>query len=173
MHELSNRLSQESILHKCDLLELRQRLLVAQLACLLFAQIRLFADPCLGRKYVLKVVDKLLYVVDELDELFSRKQRPLRFFRDVCLSLALQADLAHLLAKFGDVTQALNVSVDHDQVGRVACVFVCEVFCVGEEPDDVADKFFGLLELRLWQRTRRRLFARRQILAQPNSLTPS
>jgi hypothetical protein len=67
----------------------------------------------------------------------------------------------------------LNVSVDHDQVGGVACVFVCEVFCVGEEPDDVADKFFGLLELRLWQRTRRRLFARRQILAQPNSLTPS
>lgn len=103
MREFGDRLRQEGILLECNLLEFRQCLLLAQLASLLLAQILLFADPCLRREYALEVVDELLYVVDEFDELLPGEQRPLRFLRDIGLSLAAQADVSHLLAEFGGV----------------------------------------------------------------------
>jgi len=54
----------------------------------------------------------------------------------------------------------------------VACVFVTECLCIGEEPNDVADKFLGLLQPRLWQRNRRGLFMRREISDQADTLAP-
>lgn len=165
MRKLRDRFRQESVLLECDPLELRQCLLLAQLACLLLAQILLFADPCLRREYALEVVDELLYVVDKLDELFSGEQRPLRFLRDVDLSLAPQTDVAHLVAEFGGVAETLRIFVEHDQVVGFTRVLVREFFRIVEELSDMADKCFGLLQLRLWQRTRCILFDCRESFA--------
>ena len=71
-----------------------------------------------------------------------RGQRPLGPLRNLCLPLASQADVAHLLAKLRGVAQTLGVFVDEDQVAGLAYVSVRHFFCVGEESDDVANKFF-------------------------------
>jgi hypothetical protein len=67
----------------------------------------------------------------------------------------------------------LGVFFDYDQVAKFAGVLVRELFRVGEESDDVADEFFGLLQLRLWQRTRRGRFERRETFAEADSLSPA
>ena len=176
LHELADRVRQPSVLRECNLLEFGQGLLVAHLARPVLAQIRFFADSGLGRGHVLEIIDELLDVVNNLDGSSSLEDSDhlALFATFVCRWRRRQ--MSRIFSQSFAVSPRLWEFSSMRTKSPGSPTYLFATSSASEKSRmmwPTSSSKFGSLQLRLWQRARRRLFMRRGIFPQADGLTAS